>query len=146
VKTNSFDAYLLSLLARREYSRFELSNKLYQKGASDIEIESLLTKFEKAGFQSDKRFAECFFRYQVSKLRGPVRILSEMKVKGISKDIYENLIQRSDIDWHEVLIKAYIKKFKTEPIVITDYKLKTKKVNYLLAQGFSLDSIIGILS
>ena len=146
MKTNSFESYLLSLLARREYSRLELSNKLYQKGASEAEIESLLTKFQEAGFQSDKRFAECFLRYHISKFRGPIRVFSEMKVKGISEDIYETIIHHADIDWHDVLIQAYIKKFKTEPAAIIDYKLKSKKVNYLLSQGFSFDSIISVLS
>lgn len=66
------------MLARREHSQLELTQKLTQKGFQERDIELLLEEFVQLGWQSDQRFAESYSRSRVHKGFGPVRIQYEL--------------------------------------------------------------------
>ena len=69
--------YLLYLLAKQDYSRKQLSDKLHNRdNISSQQIESLLDEFEKNKWLSDERFANVFITSELTKLRGKKRIIS----------------------------------------------------------------------
>ena len=51
-------ARALRMLARREYSRLEMQNRLLSRGADDAEVRSLLDEFEAKGWLSEQRFVD----------------------------------------------------------------------------------------
>ena len=51
-------SYVVNLLARREYSKFELRNKMQEKAFTEDEIDETITYCQKKNWQNDKRFAE----------------------------------------------------------------------------------------
>ncbi|XSZ47186.1 regulatory protein RecX [Francisella noatunensis] len=69
--------YLLYLLAKQDYSRKQLFDKLTaRENISNDEIVTLLDEFEKHKWLSDDRFARVFIISEISKYRGKRRIVN----------------------------------------------------------------------
>jgi regulatory protein len=127
----------LNILARREHSQHELRSKLMSRFPEQAdEVEEVLLRLIDSGLQSDQRFCEMWFRYQVSKGRGPVRISMEAKQKGVGSDILQ-LIEASDIDWFEAALGQAKKKF---PSGLT-FEQRAKAYRFLSYRGYSSDSV-----
>ncbi|MED7819546.1 MULTISPECIES: regulatory protein RecX [unclassified Francisella] len=135
--------YLLYLLAKQDYSRKQLSDKLYNRdNISPQEIESLLDEFEKNKWLSDQRFANVFVGSELSKLRGKKRIINTaVYQKGLSQELVLSILDDQDVDWFELCKKCLQKKYKDIKQVRSDFKLKQKAMNYLAYNGFNFDEI-----
>ena len=77
------------MLARREHSRRELTQKLTEKSFEKADIEELLNEFVALNWQSDQRFAESYSRSRLRNGYGPIRIQYELRERGIELDIDE---------------------------------------------------------
>lgn len=132
----------LNILARREHSRAELKAKLNLRfpDAGIEEIESVLDRLVESGLQSDDRFAEMWFRYQLTKQRGPNRICLEARSKGISS-LVQHLIDDPELDWFELALQCGRRKFGH----IETMAEKAKAYRFLAYRGFESDSIRYVL-
>jgi len=135
--------YLLYLLAKQDYSRKNLSDKLYQRGnISPDEIDSVLNEFEKNKWLSDDRFARIYIESQINQYRGRKRIVSTaVYQKGLTTELVEQILIELQPDWFDLCQKRLNKKYKDMEILKTDFKLKQKAINYLIYNGFSFDEI-----
>lgn len=135
--------YLLYLLAKQDYSRKQLSDKLHNRdNISSDEIETLLNEFEKNNWLSDERFARVFISSQLAKFRGKKRIINAaVYQKGLSLELIENNLEQKNIDWFELCKKCLQKKYKNISLLQSDFKLRQKAINYLVYNGFSFDEI-----
>ena len=95
----------LKMLMRREHSKLELFNKLQLKGYDDEIIDSAITQLTEQNYQSDERFAEAFILMRFNQGKGPVKIASELKLRGISS------FNLSVFDWFKSAKKIRKKKF-----------------------------------
>lgn len=59
--------YVVNLLARREYSEYELRCKMQEKAFSEEEIEQALRICQEKNWQSDRRFTENYLHYRSQK-------------------------------------------------------------------------------
>lgn len=132
--------YVLWLLARQEYSKKELTNKLQAKGAPDNYIEVLLQWCEQLGYIDDARYCESFLRRQINKGLGQKRVLVEALNKGVDRAQLMQLIDTLEVDWFELAQNAYLKKYATTAVKL-DYKEKAKRVRYMMYRGFSYEEI-----
>ena len=123
----------LKMLMRREHSKLELFNKLKLKGYDDEIIDSAITQLTEQNYQSDERFAEAFILMRFNQGKGPVRIASELKLRGISS------FSLSDFDWFKSAKEIRKKKFGD--IASSDFKEQAKQKRFLQSRGFSLDQI-----
>ena len=123
----------LKMLMRREHSKLELFNKLKLKGYDDDIIDSAITQLAEQNYQSDERFAEAFILMRFNQGKGPVKIASELKLRGISS------FNLSDFDWFKSAKEIRKKKFGD--IVSSDFKEQSKQKRFLQSRGFSLDQI-----
>ncbi|HWF05166.1 MAG TPA: regulatory protein RecX, partial [Candidatus Angelobacter sp.] len=64
----------IALLARREYPKEELFNKLRHKGFNEKVINETIASLEAEGIVNEQRFVENFIDYQRSKGYGPLHI------------------------------------------------------------------------
>lgn len=127
----------LNLLARREYSQYELKNKLLHKFSdSAAEIDQVLERLTEQGLQSDERFVDMWLNSQIEKGRGPVRIAYECRQKGI-EHLLEDAIQSKNVDWFELAAQCLRRKFSN----ITDQKEKARAFRFLSYRGFNPDMI-----
>lgn len=131
--------YVLGLLARREYSEFELRCKMQSKGFSEEEIDDTLAHCQRKNWQNDQRFAENYIYYRTQRGYGLNRIKQELsQLKGVRKEDIEAALQQREIDWEDTALTVLRKKFPDYQN-ITDFKQKQKVWRYMLSHGFSPD-------
>ncbi len=124
----------------REHSRKELYKKLKLKEYSvDVDLNKLLDELEVSDYLSDQRFAESFIRYRIARGQGKVKIVNELKSRGVSTILIDTSLQQSDTDWFALASKLREKKFGE--IIPVDYKEKTKQMRFLSGRGFDSEMI-----
>ncbi|MDC0198485.1 recombination regulator RecX [Candidatus Thioglobus sp.] len=123
----------MKMLMRREHSKLELFQKLQVNGFGVDIINDSISKLVKQNYQSDERFAEDFILMRFNQGKGPVRIVSELKMKGI------NTFDLSAFDWFVLAKEIRQKKFGNQ--ISLDYKETAKQKRFLQSRGFNLDQI-----
>ena len=123
----------MKMLMRREHSKLELFQKLQVKGFDVDIINDSISKLVKQNYQSDERFAEDFILMRFNQGKGPVRIISELKIRGI------NTFDLSIFDWFQLAKEIRQKKFGNK--LSLDYKEIAKQKRFLQSRGFNLDQI-----
>jgi regulatory protein len=138
----------MDLLARREYSRYELSDKLTTKLALGGEhmdtLEAVLDRLIADGLLSDERFAEALVRSKLHKGQGPRRIAQDLYKRGVSAELASSALQECGADWYELVVAVTNKKYGLEPAV--DMKEKARRSRFLQYRGFSAEHIAHALS
>ncbi len=127
----------IDYLSRREHSQKELIDKLIIKGAIQSDINEVLTWLSENNLQSDERFTESFINSRINKGHGPLKIISELRNKGINLSINE--LQIGQNDWIIIAKKVREKRFGTElPANLSD---KAKQIRFLEYRGFTFDQV-----
>jgi len=92
---------MLSFLAAREHSAFELRRKLqqrfYKSAAFDVSalVERCLLEMQERDFQSDERFTNRFVESKLANNpHGPYRILQDLQNRGISREMSEKILNK----------------------------------------------------
>ncbi|WP_298621816.1 recombination regulator RecX [uncultured Legionella sp.] len=140
--TKAFDS-AVRLLSRREHGAMELCNKLEQKGFESSEIKDALDKCQRLGLQSDCRFIENYSRSRIRQGYGPLKIIQELKNKGLDSDlIMHELVQERD-NWLSYALDVWDKKCKGR----TDLTFSEiqKQQRFLLYRGFNMDIIAQVM-
>ena len=124
----------LRLLARRDYSRAELAQRLVRRGVPSAEVETLLDEFEQLGYLSDARYAGALVRQREGRL-APRAIARDLRDKGIGADAARDAL--SSLDARDELADAttlWTRRFGTAP---ADDREKARQVRFLLSRGYS---------
>ncbi|KGK42991.1 hypothetical protein LH51_03135 [Nitrincola sp. A-D6] len=128
---------VIAFLARREYSRAELTLRLKSKAESAQILEDVLDELEAAGYQSDRRFTEMFIRNRLGQFWGAERIRYELRQKGICQSLVVELLEEQSPDWNGLARALVEKRYgETQP---ADLKEQAKRLRYLVNHGFSYD-------
>ena len=105
-------SYVVNLLARREYSEFELRNKMQEKAFTEDEIDETIAYCQKKNWQNDKRFAENYLHARSQRGYGANRIKQELRqLKGVPSDVINEVLAESEINWIEIAEKVLHKSF-----------------------------------
>ena len=123
----------LKMLMRREHSKLELSQKLQAKGFDIVDVNSSISKLVQQNYQSDDRFSEGFILMRFNQGKGPVKIASELKMRGI------DTFDLSIFDWYKLAKEIRQRKFGDASSL--DYKEMAKQKRFLQSRGFNLDQI-----
>ena len=123
----------LKMLMRREHSRLELFQKLQTKGFDVDVVNNSISKLVEQNYQSDDRFSEEFIQMRFNQGKGPVKIASELKMRGI------NTFDLSVFDWFQLAKEIRQRKFGD--LSSLDFKETAKQKRFLQSRGFSLDQI-----
>ncbi|WP_447553866.1 regulatory protein RecX [Vreelandella sp. EE22] len=138
----------IGLLARREYSRAELYEKLARKEFDADDIQACLDALEEQGLQSDVRFAESFVRSRILRGQGPVRIKAELRTRGIAQDTLlaaMALVEEQEaVDWFELAAQTFHRRFNAG--VSLTPKERARHERFLANRGFNFDQIRYALS
>ena len=123
----------LKMLMRREHSRLELFQKLQTKGFDVDVVNNSISKLVEQNYQSDDRFSEEFIQMRFNQGKGPVKIASELKMRGI------NTFDLSIFDWFQLAKEIRQRKFGD--LSSLDFKGTAKQKRFLQSRGFTLDQI-----
>ena len=123
----------LKMLRRCEHSRLELFQKLQTKGFDVDVVNNSISKLVEQNYQSDDRFSEEFIQMRFNQGKGPVKIASELKMRGI------NTFDLSVFDWFQLAKEMRQRKFGE--LSSLDFKETDKQKRFLQSRGFTLDQI-----
>ena len=133
----------MTWLARREYSRHEVYEKLQVKGCSEAIAQAVADGLVAEGYLSDERFVESLVRVRRGRGFGPLRIRLELQEKGIAAPAIEAAIDARNRDWLTELKRVRRKKFGSS--LPTTYAERARQARFLQSRGFSTDHIFEVL-
>lgn len=139
----------LQYLARREYSRAELREKLLPYAAACEEFEqpppadldALLDDLTARGWLSDARAATQLLHAKRSRF-GTQRITHELRQKGIADELISAALPALKESELDAAREVWQRKFGTLP---QDDRDKAKQVRFLQSRGFGFDVIFQVL-
>ncbi|MEQ8384190.1 MAG: regulatory protein RecX [Coleofasciculus sp. A1-SPW-01] len=138
--------YFCKLLARREYSVFELTQKAQAKGFDAQDITESIENLQRLNYQSDTRFVESMITSYRGKY-GKIVIKRKCRDKGIDSDFFEQIWQSQTEEEEEGVeldgLKAkVVRKYKITDFHDIDPKTKRKLWNYLQYRGFNPGDVL----
>ncbi len=116
-------------------TRKTLSEKLYKKGYARDELENAVEAMYSLRYIDEENYAKSFVNdsYKIKK-HGKIRIMAELKLKGIQEDVIESAIENAGADEFEILKTEYEKRFSGK-------EDKNKILRYFVSRGFNLSDI-----
>ena len=137
----------MNFLARREHSRRELIFKLRKRFTdSDEQIIEEVSRLRSEGLQSDYRMASEYVHFRSKRGLGPKKIKAELRLKGISDSLLEQIFSESGVDWRNILEKVVNKKTSQDGFALDSLETKHKVNNFLQKRGFEPDQIRDFIS
>ncbi len=140
--------YFLRLLARREYSTYELVKKGREKGFDETEISETINELQEKDYQSDSRLVLSLISSSQGKY-GKAAVKRKCLEKGIPSNLFEQLWQEQveESDEGETTdlgnLKAKVmRKYQIDTFHKMEPKTKTKLLNYLNYRGFNSFEIL----
>ena len=135
------------ICSRKEYSPYDISQKLIKLVFSNETIENIITKLKAQNYINEERFVRSFVNDKLSINRwGVNKIEMHLKYKQLSQNIIDEILSEySNTELNSSLQPILIKKlsqFKGE----SDYEKNGKLIKYALGRGFKMDAIIRCLN
>jgi regulatory protein len=133
----------LRILTGRDHSKYELIQKLKQRGFKTEDIEKAVSECVRFDYINDERMAPVYIRQLIRKGYGLKRIRHELNKKGLKGHRIQNFLSEivSDLEEQEGaerVLEKNIKRFERE----CDLKKRREKIyRFLYARGFSQDTI-----
>lgn len=133
--------YLLRLLSRRIYSRYEILKKLKNKGYTENIVSNLVLWLENKNYINDELFAEMWAQFRLQdKPIGRYKLNQELRIKGIKQEIIQKVIDKTYNEIDELTLARNLIKEKIVSSEIKNVRINPRKIyNFLLRRGFSIE-------
>jgi regulatory protein len=130
------------MLARREYSRAELTQRLARKGIPHEEIERALDALAADGYLSDARYANAVVAQRTGRY-GKRAIAYALREKGISApDAQLAMAPLADTDELADATALWQQRFGVAP---SNQREKARQVRFLQSRGYGLSVVLRVL-
>ncbi len=140
---NDIRQAILNMLARRDYSEKDITQKLLGKKYPAEDIQPVIEHLIKEGLIKDSRFAESYSHARYNKGYGPLHIKMELQTRGISAEIIAEVLEIADNKWLDLVRKVWQKRFKG--ITPENYNELAKQMRFLQQRGFTQEQIESLL-
>ena len=137
----SLKAQAVRLLARREYARDDLAQRLIAKGAVRDEVVAVLDELSSQGLLSNERFAHALVA-QKSGSYSRRSIRGELKRKGVSGEAIESALGDAPVEDEAAMLALWQRRFGTPP---ANDREKARQIRFLQSRGFELSAIFKML-
>jgi regulatory protein len=125
----------IRLLARRDYGRTELAQRLSRGGAAVEEIEAVLDEMAALGFLSDERYAELLVRQKQGRYAKRA-IAQTLKERGLDRETAEAALSTLETaDEADEALALWRKRFNAPP---QDERERNRQMRFLLSRGYSM--------
>jgi regulatory protein len=128
-------------LARREYTRHELTLKLAPHAESAAEIAQVLDDFTQRGWLSEQRAAEQMAHARQGRY-GPARIRHDLEAKGVPAEVVSTTVAAVKGGELEAVRAVWRRKFRAPPVGAAE---RAKQARFLLGRGFSSEVITKLM-
>lgn len=129
-------------LARRDYSRAELAQRLRQRGVTNDDVERTLDDLVAAGYLSDARYAQAVVAQRAGRY-GKRAIVHALKERGISATVAADAL--APLAANDELADAqalWRQRFGTPP---ANEREKARQVRFLQSRGYGLSVALRVL-
>lgn len=138
---------VLRLIAQRDYSEFELKEKMQKKyRLSDEEWNEIAEYLKEKGLIDDRRYLKDRIEAHFYQYRGQYRIIEDLRKRGFSREEIENVLEEYDPDAEveRALIRAedFLKRQRRG----SRYEREEKMKAHLVRQGFRYETIMQVLN
>ena len=138
----SLKAQAIRLLARREYPRADLEQRLIAKGADRAAVKDALDDLARSGLLSDARYAEALVRQKAGSYSRQA-IARTLKHKGVDADVVQDALQAmSAQDDCEQARALWTRRFGMLP---ADERERARHIRFLVSRGFTVDVALRVL-
>jgi regulatory protein len=137
----SLKAQAVRLLARREYARDDLEQRLIAKGAARDEVVAVLDELSSQGLLSNERFAHALVA-QKSGSYSRRSIRGELKRKGVSGEAIEGALSDVPVEDEAAMLALWQRRFGAPP---ANDREKARQIRFLQSRGFELSAIFKML-
>ena len=141
--------YAVSALGRRMRTIAELKRLLRQRVEMDTEIgqtlvELIIRKLKDQGYLNDAKYAAAYSSYRANDKFGRMRVMTDLKVKGVHGDVIEKAVNSTyeEID-EEKQAREYLKRKRMKKPA--DQKQAARIFRQLVRAGFRSKAIFTIL-
>lgn len=126
-------------LARREYTRQELFQKLERRGIDEVSADDAVASLAEDGLVSDERFTEVFVRQRVERLYGPLRIRQELHRKGVDRALADAALGSFEGDhWYAQAVQWVSGNWRGE----LDQRERARLYRGGIRRGFTHDQVM----
>ncbi len=133
----------LDLLARREHSAAELRRKLIRRGVAVARAGEVVAGLAGECLQSDARFTENYAASRSGRGYGPLRIIAELRQRGVSDELIARFLHAGDPDWAGRAHAVRRKRFGAE--IPAGPGERARQARFLHYRGFTSEQIHGAL-
>lgn len=130
---------ILHWLTRRDYTPFEILQKLTVKGYEPAAAQNIIDEFTQAGLISESRFTESFLHWRRQRGFGPIRILAELKSRGVTPETIAEHVDITDNAWLIEAQRIFHKHFKGK--APQDFAERAKQMRFLQYRGYTREQI-----
>ena len=130
------------MLARREYGRAELAERLVMRGASRDEVAAVLDELERQGYLSDARYAHAVVAQKTGHY-GRRAIVHALQEKRVAPEAAADALRA--LEGADELAQAtalWQRRYGQPP---RDERDKARQVRFLLARGYSTSIALKVL-
>ena len=135
-------AFAYRLLGRREYSVFELNQRIRQKWPEADDIAELLDALVEENLVSDERFTESFVRSRIQRYQGPLKIKAQLRGKGVSDSLIALELDKYSGQWTE-MAKEWLSRQHPGSL---DFDSRKKYYRRLQNRGFTHDQAMSAVN
>ena len=137
----SLQARAVGYLARREYARSELRDKLLATGAPPDDVDPVLDELAAQGYLSDERFAYALVRQKQGGYSKRA-IAQKLKAKGVAGEVVTEALAGAGADDADAMVALWRRRFGRAP---ADDRERARQVRFLQSRGFGLSAILKLL-
>ena len=138
----SVRATAIRLLARREYARAELADRLTSRGADADEVTRVLDELERLGYLSDARYAQMLVTQCAGRF-GKRAIAHALAQKRIASSAARAAL--AQIDPTDELAEATALWQRRYAIAPKDDRERARQVRFLMARGYSMSVALKVV-
>lgn len=132
-------SYALNILSKRMYTKVEIKRKLTERDVTDDDIRRVVDKLIEIKLLDDYRYTSSYIEGQLRLAKkGKMRIISDLRQKGISKEMIMEFEDLFDEDAEKALIIKEIKQVYRRYLRkdLDEYEIKTKVLTYMGRKGY----------
>lgn len=112
----------------------QIRDYLRKKEYSDDTIEFVMSKLVEYNYIDDKKYAQAYV-LTYGKNYGKLKLISQLKIKGVSEEIIECVLEDNKVDSIESVASKYLKN------KVMSYEVSQKLFRFLYSRGYEFDEI-----
>lgn len=129
----------LRLLARRDHSSAELTQKLRGRGHEAADIDEAIERLRTAGHLDEAGLARRRSASRAEAGYGPARIRADLARRGIPRALQEAALRELEVDWVGRAVAELERRFG--PARSSDPGERARRARFLAARGFDAATI-----